>query len=62
MGYTLAQSGPDSEFNDAFEIVLFGTWMARHHRELLAERMPLTLENRGGSLWLRRRQRGCGVS
>lgn len=43
------------EFNDTFEIVLFGTWLARFHRDLLAELMPLTLENPGGSLWLRRR-------
>lgn len=43
------------EFNDAFDIVLFGTWLARFHRELLAELMPLTLENPGGSLWLTRR-------
>jgi hypothetical protein len=43
------------EFNDAFEIVLFGTWLARFHRELLGELMPLTLENPGGSLWLTRR-------
>jgi predicted O-methyltransferase YrrM len=43
------------EFNDAFDIVLFGTWLGRFHRELLAELMPLTLENPGGSLWLTRR-------
>lgn len=43
------------EFNGAFDIVLFGTWLARFHRELLAELMPLTLENPGGSLWLTRR-------
>jgi predicted O-methyltransferase YrrM len=43
------------EFNDAFDIVLFGTWLARFHREMLAELMPLTLENPGGSLWLTRR-------
>jgi predicted O-methyltransferase YrrM len=43
------------EFNDVFDIVLFGTWLARFHRELLAELMPLTLENAGGSLWLTRR-------
>ena len=41
------------EFNDAFDIVLFGTWLAQFHRDLLAELMPLTLENPGGSLWLR---------
>lgn len=40
------------EFNSAFEIVLFGTWLAHFHRDLLAELMPLTLENPGGSLWL----------
>jgi hypothetical protein len=43
------------EFNDAFEVVLFGTWLARFHRGLLAELMPLTLENPGRSLWLKRR-------
>lgn len=42
------------EFNDAFEIVLFGTWLARFHEPLLRELLPLTLENPGGSLWLRR--------
>lgn len=43
------------EFNGAFDVVLFGTWLARFHRELLARLMPLTLENPGGSLWLTRR-------
>lgn len=43
------------EFNDSFAIVLFGTWLAKSHRELLAERMPMTLENPGGSLWICRR-------
>jgi hypothetical protein len=43
------------EFNDSFEIVLFGTWLAHFHRELLDEQMPLTRENPGGSLWVKRR-------
>ncbi|MEA2237648.1 MAG: hypothetical protein QOC81_2372 [Thermoanaerobaculia bacterium] len=43
------------EFNDSFEIVLFGTWLALFHRELLDELMPMTRENPGGSLWLVRR-------
>jgi predicted O-methyltransferase YrrM len=43
------------EFNSAFDVVLFGTWLARFHRDLLAQLMPLTLENPGGSLWLTRR-------
>ncbi|HET7434399.1 MAG TPA: class I SAM-dependent methyltransferase [Thermoanaerobaculia bacterium] len=43
------------QFNDAFEIVLFSTYVARFHRELLQREMPLVLENPGGALWLRRR-------
>jgi len=43
------------EYNDAFEIVLFGTWLAKFERDLLREMMPMTLENPGGSLWLRKR-------
>jgi predicted O-methyltransferase YrrM len=43
------------EFNDGFEIVLFGTWLAQFHRDLLDELMPMTRENPGGSLWLRRK-------
>jgi predicted O-methyltransferase YrrM len=42
------------EFNDSFEIVLFGTWLAQFHRGLLDELMPMTRENPGGSLWLRK--------
>ena len=43
------------EYNDSFEIILFGTWLAQFHRDLLDELMPLTRENPGGSLWLRRK-------
>jgi predicted O-methyltransferase YrrM len=43
------------EYNNAFDVVLFGTWLAQFRRELLVELMPLTLENPGGSLWLTRR-------
>jgi predicted O-methyltransferase YrrM len=50
------------EFNDSFEIVLFGTWLARFHRELLAELMPLTLENPGGSLWLKKTAAATALS
>lgn len=42
------------EFNSAFEIVLFGTYLIRFHREWFAREMPLCLENPGGSLWIRR--------
>jgi hypothetical protein len=50
------------EFNDSFEIVLFGTWLARFHRELLDELMPMTRENPGGSLWLRKTAAGAALS
>lgn len=42
------------EFNSAFEIVLFGTYVIRFHRDWFAREMPLCLENPGGSLWIRR--------
>lgn len=41
-------------FNDAFEIVLFNTFLERFHRELFERDMPLCLVNTGGSIWLRR--------
>jgi hypothetical protein len=42
------------EFNDAFEIVLFGTYLIRFHRDWFARHMPLCLENPGGALWMKR--------
>ena len=42
------------EFNHAFEITLFGTYLVRFHRDWFARWMPLVLENPGGALWLRR--------
>lgn len=42
------------EFNHAFEIALFGTYLVRFHRDWFARWMPLVLENPGGALWLRR--------
>lgn len=44
------------EFNHAFEIVLFGTYLIRFHRDWFARHMPLCLENPGGALWLRRHE------
>jgi len=41
-------------FNEAFEIVLFNTFLERFHRRLFEEAMPLCLRNEGGSIWLRR--------
>jgi predicted O-methyltransferase YrrM len=42
------------QHNQSVQIALFGDYLARCHRARLAELMPLTLKNTGGSLWLRR--------
>lgn len=42
-------------FNDAFEIVLFNTYLERFHRARFEREMPLCLRNEGGSIWLQRR-------
>ncbi|MFQ5509845.1 MAG: class I SAM-dependent methyltransferase [Leptospirillia bacterium] len=41
--------------NDAFEILIFNTFLAHFHEAWFAEHMPVCLENTGGALWLRRR-------
>jgi hypothetical protein len=43
------------QFNDEFEIVLFNTYLQHFHEDLFRRDFPLTLLNRGGSIWLRRR-------
>ncbi len=42
------------QHNDDFQIVLFNTFLQSFHEPWYAERMPLCLSNRGGSIWLRR--------
>lgn len=42
-------------YNDAFEIVFFNDWFARHRRDLIAADHPAMLKNTGGSIWLRKR-------
>jgi predicted O-methyltransferase YrrM len=42
------------EYNDAFEILLFNSYLGRSFPELMADLMPQFLENVGGSLWLRK--------
>jgi hypothetical protein len=42
------------QYNHAFEIVLFGTYVEHLRHEWFAEHMPKCLRNPGGSLWLRR--------
>lgn len=43
------------QYNTAFEIVFFNSFLAATHEELFRAAMPLFLANPGGSLWLRRR-------
>jgi hypothetical protein len=42
------------QFNHHFEILYFGHYLAQHHPRALAENLPLSVENPGGSLWIRR--------
>ena len=41
--------------NQEWEVLFFFDWFYKCRRELLAERMPLCIPHRGGSLWLRKR-------
>jgi hypothetical protein len=40
------------QFNSAFRIVLFNSYLGLHHRDLVERHLPLFLQNTGGSLWL----------
>lgn len=42
------------QYNDAFEILLFGDFLGKKHPALLRKFTPLCLKNTGGSLWLRK--------
>ncbi len=42
------------QFNSAFRIVFFNTYLANFHQQLFEEHMPLCLKNPGGSLWIQR--------
>jgi hypothetical protein len=43
------------QYNRAFEVVLFNTFLAAKHRSRLEALFPLCLRNTGGSIWLRRK-------
>ena len=43
------------QYNAAFEIALFNTFLEAFHEPFFAQQMPLCLKNRGGSLWLKKR-------
>ena len=42
------------QYNQAFEILLFSTYLAHFHEDFFREKMPLCLKNTGGSIWLRK--------
>ena len=42
-------------FNPEFEVVMFNTFLEEHHEDWFKKNMPLCLENKGGSIWLRRK-------
>jgi predicted O-methyltransferase YrrM len=43
------------EFNETFEIVLFGSYLQAFHTELLERRLPIALRRPSGSIYLRKR-------
>lgn len=42
-------------YNPEFEVVMFNTFLEEHHEGWFKKHMPLCLENKGGSIWIRRK-------
>jgi len=42
-------------YNPEFEIVMFNTFLEEHHEDWFKKNMPLCMENKGGSIWLRKK-------
>jgi len=42
-------------YNPDFEIIMFNTFLEEHHEAWFRNNMPLCLENKGGSIWLRKK-------
>lgn len=42
------------QYNNAFRIVLMNTFLERFHEDIFRGTFPLCLENRGGSIWIRK--------
>ena len=40
------------QFNSAFRIVLFNSYLGLHHRAVVGRHLPLFLQDTGGSLWI----------
>ncbi len=43
------------QYNNAFEILLFGHFLGRNHYQMLQKHTPICCKNIGGSLWLRKK-------
>lgn len=42
-------------YNLNYEIVMFNTYLERNYRDRFKEKMPICLENEGGSIWIRKK-------
>ncbi len=42
------------QFNEAFDILYFNSYIWHHHAERLQQKMPLCMKNPGGSIWLQK--------
>jgi len=42
-------------YNPEFEVIMFNTFLEEHHEDWFRKDMPLCLENKGGSIWLRKK-------
>jgi predicted O-methyltransferase YrrM len=42
-------------YNPEFEVIMFNTFLEEHHEEWFTKNMPLCLENKGGSIYLRKK-------
>jgi len=42
------------QYNYAFRVVLFNTYLGQFYEDTFREEMPLCLKNRGGSIWIKR--------
>lgn len=42
------------QFNSSFDILLFNSYLAAHHREAMQEHMPLFMPDAGSSLWIKK--------
>lgn len=42
------------QFNESFEILLFNSYLAIHHQDLMKQCLPLFLPDGGSSLWIRK--------